>query len=163
MTTDAPAFTLSSPAFANAAPIPRRYTEDGLNISPPLAWSNLPPGTQQLALIVDDPDAPRPEPWVHWLIYCIPATTTNLPEQVAPAQRVNEPAGARQGINSWNRLGYGGPAPPKGHGRHRYFFRLYALGANLQLDPGATKAQLLAAMDRHTLAHATLIGTYERE
>src|SRR5262245_41575250 len=122
------AFRLQSPAFESGAAIPRKHTGDGEDISPALSWSDLPPGTQELALIVDDPDAPTPEPWVHWVMYRIPISASQLPERIPPAQRVPQPAGAVQGRNTWpNGLGYRGPAPPKGHGVHRYFFRLYAL------------------------------------
>ncbi len=151
--------TLSSTAFAHNGAIPKRYTCDGGDVSPPLAWSGVPSGAKSLALIVDDPDAPDPAAprmtWVHWVLYDIPPTTTALPEAVKSL-----PAGARSGINDWKRTGYGGPRPPIG--RHRYFHKLYALDTVLKgLDrPG--KAALEKAMQGHILAQAELVGTYKR-
>lgn len=156
------AFTLSSPAFAMNQPVPRVYTADGRNVSPPLRWGDPPAGTRQWALMVDDPDAPQPEPWVHWLIYRIPSTARGLPEEVAPAERVAHPPGALQGRNSWGRIGYGGPQPPRGHGVHHYHFRLYALDAELDLPPGADHVALRNAIRGHILIEAELIGLYER-
>lgn len=156
-------FVLTSPAFADGEPVPRQYTGDGADRSPPLRWSGLPQGTQELALVVEDPDAPTPEPWVHWLLYKIPPAVTELPEGIAPALHPGFPSGARQGRNSWpNGIGYRGPAPPRGHGVHRYVFKLFALGAPLALEGGAKKSALLEAMAGSILAEATLVGTYER-
>lgn len=149
-------------AFGENERVPRKHTGDGANVSPPLAWTGAPEGTQQFALIVDDPDAPRAEPWVHWLLYRIPAETTQLPEGVPPSEHVSDPGGAVQGRNSWNKIGYGGPEPPKGHGVHHYHFKLYALDAKLELPPGADKAALLKAIKGHVLAEGELVGTYER-
>lgn len=146
---------LSSPAFDPGNTIPVAYSCDGDNISPPLQWRNVPQGTQSLALIMDDPDAPG-NAWVHWVLYNIPAQTSELPENVAPADSV--PGGGSQGDNSWNRVDYGGPCPPSGS--HRYFFKLYALDVMLDLDAGATKNQLLAAMEGHILARGELMGTF---
>lgn len=154
---------IKSDAFAANQTIPTKYTGEGQDVSPPLNWSGVPDGTQELALIVDDPDAPRPEPWVHWVLYKIPPTTSQLPEGVAPAERVGTPAGALQGKNDWDRIGYGGPMPPPGHGVHRYFFKLYALDQKLELAPGARKSDVLSAMQGHILAEGELIGTYERK
>ena len=154
---------LTSTAFEDGQPIPRRHTEDGQNLSPALAWTGIPAGTRELALLVDDPDAPRPQPWVHWVIYKIPPDASGLPQALSPSERVPQPPGAIQGRNSWDRTGWGGPSPPKGHGVHHYRFHLYALDAPLALAPGATKDQLLAAIMGHTLAEATLTGTYERK
>lgn len=154
--------TLTSPVFAARQPIPRQHTADGRNVSPPLAWTAGPPGTREWALIVDDPDAPRAEPWVHWLLYRIPASTLGVSEDVPPAERVSKPPGALQGRNSWGRIGYGGPEPPRGHGVHHYHFRLYALDAEVSLPPGADKKTLLHAIQGHVLAEGELIGTYER-
>jgi len=153
---------LQSSAFAPNEMIPRKYTGDGEDKSPPLSWSVVPPGTKELALIVDDPDAPTPTPWVHWVLYRIPAEARSLPEGIAPALRVPQPAGLAQGKNSWGKTGYGGPAPPKGHGRHRYFFKLYALDSPVDLEPGAAKEALLKAISGHVLAEGELIGTYQR-
>lgn len=152
---------LRSPAFAHNGTIPRQFTCDGQNISPPLQWRNVPLGTQSLVLIVDDPDAPDPQAprmtWVHWVLLNIPPTASGLPEGVTSKQL---PAGTRQGINDWKRTGYGGPCPPIG--RHRYFFKLYALDTTLALEQ-PTKAAVEAAMQGHILAEAVLVGTYQRE
>jgi len=154
---------LQSAAFQHNQSIPRKYTGDGEDVSPPLSWSGTPPQARELAVVVDDPDAPTPEPWVHWVIYKIPAATTELGEKVPPAQRIGAPAGALQGKNSWPQgIGYRGPAPPKGHGLHHYHFRMYALDASLEIGPGSDKAALLAAIQGHVLAEAELIGTYQR-
>ncbi|MBN2377717.1 MAG: YbhB/YbcL family Raf kinase inhibitor-like protein [Sedimentisphaerales bacterium] len=155
---------IESTAFAANQPIPKKFTGEGDDISPPLTFTNLPEGTGELALICDDPDAPTPEPWVHWVIYKIPATTTALGQAMAPTPQMSEPAGALQGLNSWpsNNIGYRGPMPPPGHGVHHYHFKLFALDQPLDLKPGLSKNQLLAAMKNHILAQAELIGTYKR-
>lgn len=149
---------LTSPAFEEGGAIPVRHTCDGEDLSPALAWRGVPEGTASLALVVDDPDAPAGT-WVHWVVYGIPAGAEGLPEGVAPAE--TGPAGSRQGRNDFQRLGYGGPCPPP-NGAHRYRFRLYALDADIDLSPGATKAQLLAAIEGRVLAEARLTGTYRR-
>lgn len=155
---------LVSDAFAPNRPIPQKHTGDGKDLSPPLRWSNLPAGTQELALICDDPDAPRAEPWVHWVIYKIPPQLEGLPEAVPTRESLSgELAGCLQGKNDFGKIGYGGPAPPKGHGVHHYHFKLYALDAPLQISAGARKADLLAAMKGHIRAQGELIGTYERK
>lgn len=155
------ALTLSSPAFAENGSIPKLHTCEGSDISPPLEWSGVPPGTKGLALIVDDPDAPDPAApkltWVHWVLYEMPPSTTRLTEDAA---KNGLPAGAQSGLNDWKRTGYGGPCPPVG--RHRYFFKLYALDAALSNLRTPTKAQLLDAMKGHVLAQAQLIGTYQK-
>lgn len=153
--------TLTSGAFQHGGEIPAVHTCEGKDTSPPLAWSGTPAGTRSLALVVDDPDAPDPKApqrtWVHWVLYDLPPAATGLPEAVA-SQAL--PAGTRQGTNDWKRTGYGGPCPPVG--RHRYYFKLYALDAVLS-DLGApTKAQLLARMEGHVLAEAQLMGTYQK-
>jgi Raf kinase inhibitor-like YbhB/YbcL family protein len=149
---------LTSTAFAEEESIPRQYTCDGDDLSPPLAWSNTPDGTQSLALIVDDPDAPG-KTWVHWVIYAITPDTTGL-EAGVPADETLD-SGARQGVNDFRRSGYGGPCPPGGSS-HRYFFKLYALDAVLDLAPGASKNELERAMQGHVLAEGRLMGTYAR-
>ncbi|MFQ5346281.1 MAG: YbhB/YbcL family Raf kinase inhibitor-like protein [Rhodothalassiaceae bacterium] len=153
--------TLGSSAFANFGEIPRRYTCQGDDVSPPLAWSGVPQGTRSLALIVDDPDAPDPRApkmtWVHWVLYNLPADSRGLPEAVSPAAL---PRGTREGLNDWKRTGYGGPCPPIG--RHRYHFKLYALDTVLPDLGKPTKAALLDAMEGHVLAEAALVGTYEK-
>ncbi|GAA0708676.1 YbhB/YbcL family Raf kinase inhibitor-like protein [Dokdonella soli] len=153
--------SLSSPAFAPNAAIPARCTCDGHDRSPPLSWSGAPAGTRSFALIVDDPDAPDPAAprmtWVHWVLYNLPAETHELPEAVGAGQL---PVGTREGMNDWDRTGYGGPCPPIG--RHRYFHKLYALDTVLPDLGRLSKAQLLKAIEGHVLAHAELIGTYQR-
>jgi hypothetical protein len=154
---------LTSPAFAEGKPIPRKYTCEGSDVSPPLRWSGAPANTKSFALIADDPDAPDPRApkmvWVHWVIFNIPASASELPENVAKTPTL--PDGARQGTNDFRRVGYGGPCPPPGE-PHRYFFKLYALDTVLDLKPGATKPELLKAMEGHILAQAQLMGTYQR-
>jgi Raf kinase inhibitor-like YbhB/YbcL family protein len=153
---------LRSSAFADGQPISRRHTGDGEDLSPPLAWSGLPPRAVSLALIVDDPDAPTPQPWVHWVIYNLPADEQGLVEGIPPMAKPASPAGAIQGKNSWGSLGYRGPAPPKGHGTHRYIFRLMALNQALNLPEGLEKDALLAAVQGNVLTEAELTGTYQR-
>jgi Raf kinase inhibitor-like YbhB/YbcL family protein len=148
---------LTSTAFEEGGMIPAQYACDGQNVSPPLAWSNLPEGTKTLALIADDPDAPRGT-WVHWVIYQIPATEHGLSENVPTRETLD--GGARQGKNDFKNIGYGGPCPPSG--THRYFFKLYALDASLDLVPGATKDQLLKVTEGHVLAQGQLMGRYAR-
>jgi len=153
--------TLSSAAIPPNGAIPARHTCDGQDRSPPLAWAGVPANTKSLVLIVDDPDAPEPAApkmtWVHWLLYNLPPETTGLPEGVA---NKDLPAGTRQGVNDWQRTGYGGPCPPIG--RHRYFHKLYALDVVLPDLKPPTKAALEKAMQGHILAHAELIGVYQR-
>jgi len=156
------AVTFRSDAFSDGGPIPRRYAEDGEDLSPPLSWAGLPDGTRELALIVDDPDAPRDEPWVHWVVYKIPAEVRTLTEGLPQTPALDVPPGARQGKNSWGTDGYRGPAPPKGHGTHHYHFRLYALDSPLAAAQGLDKSGLLKAMRGHVLVEAELVGTYER-
>ncbi len=160
---DAPmTIELKSTAFAHGAAVPRQYTGDGDDVSPPLSWSNLPPGTKELALVCDDPDAPTSEPWVHWVIYKIPSELQGLPEGVATQARLKDPAGVLQGKNSWGSTGYRGPKPPPGHGVHHYHFRLYAVQAKLSVELGLSKSRLLGEMSGHVLAEGELIGTYLR-
>ncbi|NLF02837.1 MAG: YbhB/YbcL family Raf kinase inhibitor-like protein [Anaerolineales bacterium] len=158
------AMKLTSSAFGHNQPIPRQYSEEGASSSPPLQWSGLPDAVRQLALICDDPDAPQEEPWVHWVLYGLSPSVTSLPQALPRVARLTEPAGALQGQNSWpsDNIGYRGPYPPRGHGTHHYHFKLYALDKELELQAGADKAALLAAMKGHILAEAELIGTYER-
>ncbi len=154
--------TVKSSAFQEGHAIPRRHTEDGEDLSPTVSWSNLPANTRELALIVDDPDAPRAEPWVHWLLYKIPATTKELPEGIPRQEKTSTPEGAAQGKNSWGTIGYRGPAPPKRHGIHHYHFTLYAIDAALDLKPGLDKHDLMNALSGHILGHGELVGTYQR-
>ncbi len=154
--------TVRSSAFDNGGEIPMKYTGDGKDISPPLSVANIPDGTMELALICDDPDAPTPKPWVHWVIYGIPASLRELPENIPTTGKPTEIPGAMQGKNSWPKIGYGGPYPPKGHGVHHYYFRVYALDKHLNLRAGLTKEELLLAMKGHILSQGLLMGTYQR-
>jgi Raf kinase inhibitor-like YbhB/YbcL family protein len=153
------ALTLTSTAFAHGAAIPKLYTCEGKDVSPPLSWSGLPEGTKSLALIVDDPDAPDPAAprmtWVHWVMHNIPPEAKGLAEDVK-----NLPAGTLEGLNDWKRTGYGGPCPPIG--RHRYFFKLYALDTLLPDLKRPNKAALEKAMEGHVLGKAELVGTYQK-
>ena len=152
---------ISSTAFTHNGAIPKRYTCEGADVSPPLSWSGAPAGTKSFALIVDDPDAPDPSApkttWVHWVVFNIPAATSSLAEDRAEH---GLPTGAREGVNDWNRTEYGGPCPPIG--RHRYFHKLYALDTTLVDLTRPTKGQLLHAMQGHALAEAHLVGTYQK-
>ena len=148
---------IKSSAFENNKMIPKQYTCDGKNISPQLLWSDVPEGTKSIALISDDPDAPMGT-WVHWVIYNIPGDVNELAENISPDKTLSN--GAKQGTNDFKKIGYGGPCPPSG--THRYFFKLYALDTKLNLDSGATKKQLLQAMEGHILAQAELMGKYKR-
>ncbi|MBI4705076.1 MAG: YbhB/YbcL family Raf kinase inhibitor-like protein [Deltaproteobacteria bacterium] len=154
------AMKLNSTAFAHQGEIPKRYTCEGDDVSPPLSWAVLPAGAKSLALVVDDPDAPDPQnpkrTWVHWVLYDIPTSATGLPEAVAQL-----PAGTREGKNDWNRPGYGGPCPPIG--RHRYFHKLYALDVVLADLNQPTKADLEKAMSGHVIGKAELVGTYQKQ
>jgi hypothetical protein len=141
---------ISSPAFAENGKVPERYTCDGENVSPPLTIADVPAGTSSLALIVDDPDAPMGT-WVHWVVWHIDAGTREI-------KAGSLPAGAVQGVNSFRKNNYGGPCPPSGS--HRYFFKLYALDAALNLDPKATKADLERAMKGRVVAEARTMGRY---
>ena len=160
---------LTSTAFNANQPIPAKYTSEGDDVSPPLAWEGVPDGTVAFALLMSDPDAPSPErpaekPWIHWVLYDVPGSTTLLSEGVPRDPELSSPDGALQGLNSWpdDNVGYRGPAPPPGSGTHRYVFTLYALDAKLDLDPAETTYDdVLTAMRGHILDSATLIGTYE--
>jgi len=152
---------LKSSAFAPGGAIPVKYTGDGADVSPPLSWSNLPEGTQELALIVDDPDAPSRKPWVHWVVYNIQPTGSVLPEGFSTKGIPPEAPGFAQGVNSWGTIGYRGPSPPPGPA-HRYCFRLYTLDKKLDIPAGLNKEKLLKAIDGHVLGTDVLTGTYER-
>jgi hypothetical protein len=155
------ALTLTSSSFTAGGAIPARHTCEGDDSSPSLAWSGAPANTKSFALIVDDPDAPDPRApqrtWVHWVLYNLPADAPGLPEGIESADL---PAGTGEGLNDWERTGYGGPCPPIG--RHRYFHKLYALDVELPDLSSPTKAQLESAMQGHILAQAELMGTYEK-
>ncbi|MHC5157988.1 MAG: YbhB/YbcL family Raf kinase inhibitor-like protein [Planctomycetota bacterium] len=149
---------VTSTAFEDGDMIPAKYTADGQDISPPLAWEGVPGGTKSIALINDDPDAPMGT-WVHWLLWNLPPEVTSLDEAV-PAD-ATLPNGAQQGKTDFGSTGYGGPAPPSGV--HRYFFKVYALDAMLDLPAGATKPQLEKAVEGHILAQGQLMGRYTRK
>jgi Raf kinase inhibitor-like YbhB/YbcL family protein len=149
---------VTSTAFADGAPIPARHAAAGDNLSPPLAWDGVPADTRSLAVIVDDPDAPRGT-WTHWVLYNLPADARGLDAGVPAAPTL--PNGARQGVNTGGTVGYDGPAPPPGP-VHHYHCIVYALDAVLDLPPRATRAQLAAAMHGHVLAHGEVVGTYRR-
>lgn len=148
---------VTSRAFQEGGMIPRRYTCDGEDVSPPLAWTGVPEGTKTIALIGDDPDAPMGT-WVHWVLFNLPANIKELAEAVPADKELL--SGAKQGRNDFRRIGYGGPCPPGG--THRYFLRLYALDSVLDLAAGASKADLLKAIQGHVLAEGQLMGKYKR-
>ena len=148
---------LTSTAFANGALMPAKYTCDGENVSPPLNWEGVPEKAKSLALFVADPDAPGKR-WTHWVLFNLPASAKGLPENIAPEKQLA--SAARQGTNDFKQIGYGGPCPPDAV--HRYFFTLYALDAELALDAGATKDELLNAMQGHILAQGEMVGKYEK-
>jgi len=150
---------VTSAAFIAGQPIPEKYTCDAKNVSPPLQWSGGPESARSLVLIADDPDAPVGT-WVHWVVFDIPANVAALPEDLPKGQYT--PQGAKQGLNDFKHLGYGGPCPPAGK-PHRYFFKLYALDTVLNLPPGSTKQDVERAMEKHVLAEGQLMGTYKRK
>ncbi len=149
---------VTSASFEEGKSIPKKHTCDGEDVSPRLAWTGVPDGAKSVAVICDDPDAPAGT-WVHWVIYNLPADAGGLGENVPPRETL--PDGARQGKNDFGRIGYNGPCPPGG--THRYFFKVYALDSLLDLPAGATKAQLVRAMEGHVLAQGSLMGTYSRK
>lgn len=156
--TDARTMTLSSPAFGPGEAIPKAHTADGRNTSPQILWGDPPQGTQSLALVCEDPDAPRGT-FTHWVAYNIPADARGLAEGTPARDELAD--GTRQGTNDFNKIGYGGPSPPAGK-PHRYVFRLYALDAPPDLPAGATRAKLLAAVRDHVIGTEELTGRYGR-
>jgi len=151
---------ITSSSFSHQGTIPAKYTCEGSDTSPPLAWSGVPPSAKSLALIVDDPDAPDPKAprmtWVHWVLYDVPPQSSSLAEGASRSL----PSGTREGLNDWKKTGYGGPCPPIG--RHRYFFKLYALDTVLPDLGKPTKADLLKAMEGHVVGTTELVGTYQK-
>lgn len=145
---------LSSPAFGPLGSIPKRYAYDGDNLSPPLEWNNAPEGTKEFALICFDPDAPLPYGFTHWVMYGIPADVSSIGEGEGKHAFT-------EGTTDYGKQGYGGPAPPSGHGPHYYYFWLYALNKALNLKPGLTRKQLLDAIADHIIEQARLVGIYE--
>ena len=154
-------FTITSPGFKEMGEMPKKYTCEGSDTSPPLEWSGAPSSTKSFALIVDDPDAPDPAKpqrvWVHWVLYAIPPTTTKLAEGASTS---GLPEGTKVGKNDWSKTTYGSPCPPIG--RHRYFHKIYALDKVLEFPSSPTKAEVESAMKGHVLAHAELVGTYQK-
>jgi hypothetical protein len=148
---------VTSVGFEEGALIPKKYTCDGLDVSPPLAWTEAPEGTECLVMICDDPDAPMGT-WVHWVLYGLSPETLKLPEGVPVTRVVLN--GAKQGTNDFRRIGYGGPCPPGG--THRYYFKLYAVGSKLDLPAGATKAEVISTIKGNILAEGQLMGRYHR-
>lgn len=156
---------MQSPAFQPGTSIPRRhaYLGEGRNISPPLSWPAPPPGTREQVLLCEDPDAPGDEPWVHWVVYGIPPGITAMDEgQPSGWEELERAGGARQGLNSWGEVGWGGPLPPSGHGLHHYHFRLYALDVPTDLPAGASLDELQERIEGHVIGRGELVGTYER-
>jgi len=148
---------ITSQAFKDEGMIPEKYTCDDINVSPPFVWSPGPEGTRTYAFICDDPDAPMGT-WVHWVLFNLPVNINELPEGIPPERDLE--SGAKQGMNDFRKIGYGGPCPPGG--THRYFFKLYALDTEVDLEAGATKSDLLRAMEGHILAESQLMGKYQR-
>jgi len=151
-------FHITSTAFSEGQPIPQEFTCQGSDLSPPLKWTGAPSNARSFALVADDPDAPVGT-WVHWVLYNLPAASTDLAENTQKLAAL--PGGAKQGVNDFHQPGYGGPCPPPGK-PHRYFFKLYALDTLLDLKPGATKKDVERAMENHILGQAQLMGTYQR-
>jgi len=151
------ALQVTSSAFTPGGVIPKQYTCDGKNISPPLAWAGVPSNAKSLVLIADDPDAPVGT-WVHWVVFNIPSAVRELPEAIAPIETL--PTGGTQGKSSFGKIGYGGPCPPSG--AHRYFFKIYALDTELNLRSASTKDDVVKAMDGHVIAEGQLMGKYQR-
>ena len=148
---------ITSSAFDEGGMIPEKYTCDGIDVSPPLMCTSIPDGTKTIALIGDDPDAPMGT-WVHWVLFNLPANTKEISENIQPERELEN--GAKQGMNDFRKIGYGGPCPPGG--THRYYFKIFALDTELNLEAGATKLQLLEAMEGHILGEGQLMGRYKR-
>lgn len=148
---------LRSDAFQEGQPIPKKYTGEGEDVPPPLTWQEVPNSAKELVLICDDPDAPTPEPFVHWVLYGVKPGDGGIPEGGLPAQRE-----AKTGMNSFKNEGYGGPMPPPGHGTHHYHFKLYALDQPINLPEGADRSAVDRAMAGHVIEDCELVGTYER-
>ncbi|MFP3907318.1 MAG: YbhB/YbcL family Raf kinase inhibitor-like protein [Acidimicrobiales bacterium] len=146
--------SITSPAFEHGSPIPDRYTVNGEDVSPELAWTKVPDGTAQFAVVCHDPDAPLTDGFTHWVVYGIPGDATGIPEGGGGA--------FAEGVNDFGNQGYGGPAPPPGHGIHHYYFHLYALSGEVDAQPGLTRADLLARIDPLILEQARIVGTYSR-
>lgn len=159
---DTATIEMQSTVFQENEMIPQRYSGEGQNVSPPLSWSNLPPETKELALVIEDPDAPA-GPFIHWVIYNIPPNLKRLPENVEKSPQPDEPEGVLQGKNSTGKIGYTGPMPPPGHGIHHYHFRLFALDKKLNLKSGLSRNDLMKQISDHIIAEGDLVGLYERK
>jgi Raf kinase inhibitor-like YbhB/YbcL family protein len=155
--------TVSSTAFKDGQPVPEEYTAYGKGRSIPLSWSNLPSGTRSIAIVMDDPDARTPRPFVHWLIYNIPADIKSLDAGLPTAPRLDLPRGALQGSNGRKSTGYFGPRPPQGDPPHHYQITVYALDRALKLEPGVDEDALLGAMRGHVLGQGRLVGTVQKK
>lgn len=153
------AWDISSSVFEDQGNIPQKYTCQGEDVSPPLSWGAAPEGTESIALICDDPDAPMGT-WVHWVLWNLPADTVSLEENIPKTASTTN--GAEQGTTDFGRVGYGGPCPPPGNA-HRYFFKLYALDTKINLSSKATKRDLLSAMEGHVKEETALVGKYQRK
>jgi Raf kinase inhibitor-like YbhB/YbcL family protein len=153
---------LTSKAFDANGPIPKQHTGEGPNVSPPLTWTEIPKAAKELVLICEDPDAPRAEPFVHWVLYGISPEVNGLPEAIPKEKSLQTLHGAVQGMNSFEQIGYNGPMPPKGHGIHHYHFRLYVLDRKLDLPGGLDKSQVLSAIKKRIIEEAELVGTFAR-
>lgn len=154
--------SLATSAFASGESIPPRFTCEGEDVSPPLAVESVPTGADSLALIVDDPDAPGTDPFVHWLLWNVPPGTTRISSGIPRTETVDSLGGAAQGTNDFDAVGYRGPCPPAGNGPHTYRFRLHVLDSMLSLDPGADRSAVEGAMAGHQVGDATLTGTFQR-
>jgi Raf kinase inhibitor-like YbhB/YbcL family protein len=155
-------FAVWSDAFFDGDLIPTKYAGDGLNLSPGLFWSSMPVGTKELMLVMEDPDAPMPEPYVHWILQGISPETTSVPAALPAHLEVNELPGASQCRNSSGTLGYTGPLPPAGHGRHHYHFQIFALNERVRVPEAPEREELRRALQGHVLGQGELVGTYER-
>jgi Raf kinase inhibitor-like YbhB/YbcL family protein len=154
---------VESLGFEADGPIPRKYSGEGENVSPPLRWSGIPASAKELVLICEDPDAPKVEPFIHWVLYGLSALQTSLPEGIPTRESLVMLGGLRQGKNSAGKVGYTGPMPPIGHGAHRYHFQLFALSEPTGPSDHPDRDELINAMSGHVLALGDLIGTYERK
>jgi Raf kinase inhibitor-like YbhB/YbcL family protein len=161
-TRDGDELTVRSTAFNSGAAIPEPYSEYGERFSPALSWRGAPSATKSFTVLLEDPDAIDPRPFVHWVVYNLSGTTTSLPESVPPVPRLKEPRGAMQGRNSRGQIGYMGPRPPAGDSAHHYHFQVFALDVMLSLDPGAPREAVVSAMRGHVLARGDLVGTFVR-
>lgn len=158
---DAATIEVTSDAFADGAPLPRRYAQEGDDVSPPLRWANLPPGTREVVVLCEDPDAPLPHPFAHWVVYGLAPATTALPENVDNVAAPRE-GRMRQGLNGARKVGYFGAAPPLRHGVHSYHFQVFALDTPLHFDEIPSRVDVVEAMGHHVLAYGDLVATYER-